>query len=104
MPCGKIHRLKFGATSCMPTPFATIEQAIEDLKQGRMIILVDAAHRENEGDLVIAAEKVTPDAINFMIQEGRGLVCLTLLEEDIERLQIPMMVGKKTEKNQFLSD
>ena len=84
----------------MPTPFATIEQAIEDLKQGRMIILVDAAHRENEGDLVIAAEKVTPDAINFMIQEGRGLVCLTLLEEDIERLQIPMMVGKNTEKNQ----
>jgi 3,4-dihydroxy 2-butanone 4-phosphate synthase / GTP cyclohydrolase II len=84
----------------MSTPFATIEEAIQDLKQGRMIILVDAAHRENEGDLVIAAEKITPEAINFMIQEGRGLVCLTLLEEDLERLQIPMMVAKNTEKNQ----
>lgn len=84
----------------MSTPFANVEQAIEDLKQGRMIILVDAAHRENEGDLVVAAEKITPEAINFMIHEGRGLVCLTLLEEDLERLQIPMMVAKNTEKNQ----
>lgn len=79
--------------------FATIEEAIHDLKQGRPIILIDDAHRENEGDLVIAAEKVTPETINFMIQEGRGLVCLTLLEEDLERLQIPMMVMKNTEKN-----
>lgn len=83
----------------MSTCFATIEEAIHDLKQGRPIILIDDAHRENEGDLVVAAEKITPETINFMIKEGRGLVCLTLLEEDLERLQIPMMVMKNTEKN-----
>ena len=80
--------------------FATIEEALEDLKQGRMIILVDPTHRENEGDLVIAAEKITPEAMNFMIHEGSGVICLTLLEEDLQRLQIPMMVAKNTEKNQ----
>jgi len=84
----------------MSAPFATIEEAIEDLKQGGMIILVDPTHRENEGDLVIAAEKVTPEAINFMIRECGGIICLTLLEEDLQRLQIPMMVAKNTEKNQ----
>lgn len=84
----------------MSVVFASIEEAIEDLKQGRMIILVDPTHRENEGDLVIAAEKVTPEAINFMIRQCGGIICLTLLEEDLQRLQIPMMVAKNTEKNQ----
>lgn len=84
----------------MSAPFSTIEEAIEDLKQGRMIILVDPTHRENEGDLVVAAEKITPEAINFMIRQCGGIICLTLLEEDLNRLQIPMMVSKNTEKNQ----
>lgn len=84
----------------MSVSFAAIEEAIDDLKQGRMIILVDPTHRENEGDLVIAAEKITPEAMNFMIRECGGVVCLTLLEEDLQRLQIPMMVAKNTEKNQ----
>lgn len=80
--------------------FATIEEALEDLKAGRMIILADPAHRENEGDLVMAAEKATPEAINFMIREAGGIICLTLLEEHLERLKIPPMVSKNTEKNQ----
>jgi 3,4-dihydroxy 2-butanone 4-phosphate synthase/GTP cyclohydrolase II len=84
----------------MSVSFAAIEEAIEDLKQGRMIILVDPVHRENEGDLVIAAEKVTPEAVNFMIREAGGVVCLTLLEEDRQRMQIPPMTIKNTEKNQ----
>ena len=61
--------------------FATIEQAIRELRAGRMIVVVDDEHRENEGDLVMAAEKVTPDAINFMITHGRGLVCLAMTGE-----------------------
>lgn len=84
----------------MLSSFATIEDAICDLREGRMIILADPIQRENEGDLVIAAEKITPQAINFMLREGSGVVCLTLLEEDLQRLQIPMMVAKNTEKNQ----
>lgn len=84
----------------MSVPFATIEEAIRDLQQGRMIILADPSNREDEGDLVIAAEKITPEAINFMIRECGGVICLTLLEEDLQRLQIPMMVAKNTERNQ----
>ncbi len=61
--------------------FHTIEEAIDDIRQGKMIILVDDEDRENEGDLTMAAEKVTPDAINFMAQYGRGLICLSLTSE-----------------------
>jgi 3,4-dihydroxy 2-butanone 4-phosphate synthase / GTP cyclohydrolase II len=68
-------------------------RAIEQIRSGRMIILVDDEDRENEGDLCMAAEKVTPDAINFMARHGRGLICLTLTEERIARLQLPMMVS-----------
>ncbi len=82
----------------MKTPFATIEQALDDLRQGRMIILVDDEDRENEGDLVIAAEKVTSEAINFMITHARGLVCMPMVDEDIERLDLPMMVTNNTSK------
>ncbi len=71
-------------------PIATIEEALEELRAGRMIIVVDDEDRENEGDLVMAAEKVTPEAINFMAKYGRGLICLTLTPEDVERLQLPM--------------
>lgn len=71
---------------------ATIEEALQDLKEGKMIIIVDDEDRENEGDLCIAAEKVTPEAINFMAKYGRGLICLALTEEQVEKLKLPMMV------------
>ncbi len=76
----------------MSNLFASIETAIADIAAGKMIILVDDAHRENEGDLVMAAQHATPEAINFMIRYGRGLVCMPMLEEDFIRLRIPMMV------------
>lgn len=69
-----------------------IEDVLEDLRQGKMIILVDDEDRENEGDLTLAAEKITPDAINFMAKYGRGLICLSLAPEIIERLNLPLMV------------
>ena len=71
-------------------PVATIEEALEDIKAGRMVIVTDDEDRENEGDLVMAAEKVTPEAINFMAKYGRGLICLALPPEDVERLQLPL--------------
>ena len=75
---------------------ASIEQAIEHIRDGRMIILVDDEDRENEGDIVVAAEKVTPESINFMAKYGRGLICLSLTEERLRQLDIPMMVGENT--------
>ncbi|NQW44730.1 MAG: 3,4-dihydroxy-2-butanone-4-phosphate synthase, partial [Deltaproteobacteria bacterium] len=71
---------------------SSIEEAIQDLKDGKMIILVDDEDRENEGDLVIAAEKVTAAHVNFMAKSGRGLICLAMNDEQLNRLQIPMMV------------
>lgn len=71
---------------------SSIEEAIEDLKLGKMIILVDDEDRENEGDLVVAAEKITAEHINFMAKFGRGLICLAMTDEQLSRLQIPMMV------------
>lgn len=68
-----------------------ITQAIEEIRQGKIIILVDDENRENEGDLVMAAQAVTPEAIAFMAIHGRGLICLTLPAEKVERLEIPMM-------------
>ena len=73
-------------------PVARIEEVLEDLRQGRMIILVDDEDRENEGDLTMAAEKVTPEAINFMARYGRGLICLSLAPEIVDRLKLPLMV------------
>jgi 3,4-dihydroxy 2-butanone 4-phosphate synthase/GTP cyclohydrolase II len=75
---------------------ATIQEAIEDIKQGKMVILCDNEDRENEGDLTMAAEKVTPEAINFMAKYGRGLICLSLTEEQIGKLELPMMVEDNT--------
>ena len=69
-----------------------VEAAIEEIRNGRMVILVDDEDRENEGDLVIAAEYATPDAVNFMAKHGRGLICLSLDEERCRRLELPMMV------------
>ena len=77
----------------MTNHFITIEQAIIDLKQGRMVILVDDEGRENEGDLVIAAEHVTAESINFMARFGRGLICLPMAEELIDNLNLPMMTN-----------
>jgi 3,4-dihydroxy 2-butanone 4-phosphate synthase/GTP cyclohydrolase II len=77
-------------------PFATIEEAIEEIRAGRMLIVVDDEDRENEGDFVMAAEKVTPDAINFMITHGRGLVCVPLAAARIDALQIPPMSQTNT--------
>ncbi len=73
-------------------PVSKIEDILEDLRAGKMIILVDDEDRENEGDLCIAAEKVTPEAINFMAKYGRGLICLALSPEIVERLKLPPMV------------
>ena len=75
---------------------ATIEEALKDLKEGKLIIVVDDENRENEGDLLIAAEKVTPDSINFMIKHARGLVCMPLTGQRLDELNIPMMVNQNT--------
>ena len=75
---------------------AKIEAALNDIRQGKMVILVDDEDRENEGDLIIAAEKVTPEAINFMAREGRGLICLSLTEERADHLDLPMMVSESS--------
>jgi 3,4-dihydroxy 2-butanone 4-phosphate synthase/GTP cyclohydrolase II len=72
--------------------FQRVLKAIDEIRAGRMVILVDDEDRENEGDLTMAAEKVTPEAITFMARHGRGLICLTLTEERIQRLALPMMV------------
>ena len=72
-------------------PLSTIEAALDDIRAGRMVILVDDENRENEGDLVLASEKVTPEAINFMVTHARGLVCLTLTPEKVDELRLPQM-------------
>jgi 3,4-dihydroxy 2-butanone 4-phosphate synthase/GTP cyclohydrolase II len=74
----------------------TVEEALEDIRAGRLIIIVDDEDRENEGDLMVAAEKVTPDIINFMSRYGRGLICLPLTKERLEELHLPLMVGENT--------
>jgi 3,4-dihydroxy 2-butanone 4-phosphate synthase/GTP cyclohydrolase II len=77
---------------------ATVEQAIEAVREGRMIIIVDDEDRENEGDLMVAAERVTPEVINFMSRYGRGLICLPLAKERLEELHLPLMVGENTSR------
>ncbi len=77
-------------------PLSSIESAIEDIRAGRMVIIVDDEDRENEGDLAMAAEKVTPEAVNFMAAHGRGIICAPLKAERLKRLGIPMMVQDNT--------
>jgi len=79
---------------------STVEQAVQAVRDGRMIIIVDDEDRENEGDLMVAAEKVTPDIINFMARYGRGLICLPLTRERLEELQLPLMVSDNTARFQ----
>ena len=76
--------------------FNTIDEAIDDIAKGKLVILVDDEDRENEGDLYMAAEKVTPEAINFMARYGRGLICLSLTPERVEELRLPMMTEDNT--------
>ncbi|CAI4031307.1 3,4-dihydroxy-2-butanone 4-phosphate synthase / GTP cyclohydrolase-2 [Nitrospira tepida] len=80
----------------MKTQFDRIEDAIRDIKKGRFVILVDDEDRENEGDLVIAAEKITPQAVNFMAKHARGLICLALTPERVEELQLPQQAVENT--------
>lgn len=75
---------------------SSIKDALEDIRQGKMVILCDNEDRENEGDLTMAAEKVTPEAINFMAKHGRGLICLSLTEERLRQLDLPLMVEENT--------
>jgi len=77
---------------------ASIAEAIEDIKAGKFVIIVDDEDRENEGDLALAAEKVTKEAINFMAKHGRGLICLPVIGKRLDELGIPMMVGENTSK------
>src|SRR5256885_15435324 len=75
-------------------PFASIEDALEDIRQGRMVVVCDDEERENEGDLTMAAQFVTPDAINFMAKEGRGLICLALTGARCDELGLDLMAAK----------
>jgi 3,4-dihydroxy 2-butanone 4-phosphate synthase/GTP cyclohydrolase II len=77
-------------------PVSTIDEALLDIRKGKMVILVDDEDRENEGDLCIAAEKATPQAINFMAKHGRGLICLSLASDKVKALQLPLMVSDNT--------
>ncbi len=79
--------------------FSTIEEAIEDIRAGRIVIVVDDADRENEGDFVMAAEKATPEAVNFMITHGRGIVCAPVFGEGLDRLRIPLMADHNNESH-----
>src|ERR1700716_1434747 len=77
--------------STQGSPFCSVEEAVEEIRNGRMIVLVDDEDRENEGDLTLAAEKITPEAINFMAIHGRGLVCLAMTGERLDYLRIGTM-------------
>lgn len=76
--------------------FNTIQETVEDLKNGKMIILVDDANRENEGDITVAAEKITPEVINFMLTHARGIICLAIHAERAEELDLQPMVSHNT--------
>ena len=77
-------------------PFVSVPEAVEEIRSGRILVVVDDEDRENEGDLTIAAEKITPEAINFMARWGRGLICMPMTEERLAELEIPQMVAKNT--------
>jgi len=81
-------------------PVARVKDALEDIRNGKMVILVDDEDRENEGDLCLAAEHVTPEKINFMAKYGRGLICLSLTDERLDKLQLPLMVDQNTSRFQ----
>ncbi|MGZ5295555.1 MAG: bifunctional 3,4-dihydroxy-2-butanone-4-phosphate synthase/GTP cyclohydrolase II [Actinomycetota bacterium] len=80
------------------SPFASIEEAVEDVRVGRVVIVVDDADRENEGDLIMAAEKVTPEAIAFIVRHSSGVICAPVVGERLDELQIPLMVADNTDQ------
>src|SRR5581483_6280173 len=82
-------------------PVASIEEGLADIREGKMVILVDDEDRENEGDLCLAAEKVTPEAINFMARYGRGLICLAMTEERLRELDLPLIVDAPANTSLF---
>ncbi len=91
--------LKIAKGSRKPrSPFASIEDAVAAIRAGRIVIVVDDEDRENEGDLTVAAEKVTPDIINFMAQHGRGLICMPMTVERLEELDVPLMVPQNSSR------
>ena len=77
-------------------PFASIDEAVEAIRAGRMVVVVDDESRENEGDLTMAASKVTPEAINFMAKHGRGQICLSMTGERLDELEVPLAVNANT--------
>ena len=83
------------------SPIAKVKKAIDEIKKGKMVILCDDEDRENEGDLAMAAEKVTPEAVNFMAKYGRGLICLSLTGEKVQQLDLPLMVHTSTNTSAF---
>src|SRR5581483_8639555 len=83
------------ATTAEPRTFATIEEALEDLRAGRFVVVVDDPDRENEGDLTIAAEFATPEAINFMAKYGRGVICLCLTEQRCDELRLRTLASSR---------
>ncbi|HEY8907954.1 MAG TPA: 3,4-dihydroxy-2-butanone-4-phosphate synthase, partial [Rhodoferax sp.] len=85
-------------TTLQPVSISPVEDIIADIKAGRMVILVDEEDRENEGDLIMAADHVTADAINFMARFGRGLICLPMTRERCELLQLPPMAARNGTK------
>ena len=91
-----MNKLRIAKGSKKGSPFAPIDEAVEAFREGRMIIVVDDEDRENEGDLTIAADKITPEAVNFMAKEGRGLICMPMTGERLDQLQIPLMVERNT--------
>src|SRR5512133_2440012 len=83
---------------CKVMPFASIPEAIDEIRAGRMVIVVDDEDRENEGDLTAAAEKITPEMVNFMAKFGRGMICLALTGERCEELQLPPIAQRNTSR------
>jgi 3,4-dihydroxy 2-butanone 4-phosphate synthase/GTP cyclohydrolase II len=92
--------LRLAAPGRRRSPFAPVEQALEAIAAGRLIVVVDDEDRENEGDLTMAASKVTPEAINFMVRHGRGLVCLALTPERLDQLDIPLEVAQNSSRRE----
>jgi 3,4-dihydroxy 2-butanone 4-phosphate synthase/GTP cyclohydrolase II len=95
---GAAPALRIAKGARTASPFATIEAATEAFQRGEMVIIVDDEDRENEGDLTMAAEKVTPDAINFMATHGRGLICLAMTGQRLDELEIPLMVTQNSSR------
>src|SRR3970040_962839 len=94
----KNPKLRIAKGARRPGPFATIDEAIESIRAGRLVVVVDDEGRENEGDLTMAAAKVTPEAINFMARYGRGLICLAMVPERLDQLQIPLEVNDNSSR------